>query len=132
MKEENFPNSRKPSHRRVCGEFWNLRGQHNWEGEKKKIPQNMSLTATASRQVAQMLASITSEGDWTVRRGWHHWSLGYRLPVANHVFLGSCIVDICQEGHSLRSAPQRRHMAHLRRCFRGVPRKPSGWDCRGD
>ena len=36
MKEEKFPNSRKPSHRWVCGEFWNLRGQHNWEGKKKK------------------------------------------------------------------------------------------------
>ena len=31
LKEEKFPNTRKPSHRRVCGEFWNLRGQHNWE-----------------------------------------------------------------------------------------------------
>ena len=29
--KEKFPNTRKPSHWRVCGEFWNLRGQHNWE-----------------------------------------------------------------------------------------------------
>ena len=29
--KEKFPNSRKPSHWRVCGKFWNLRGQHNWE-----------------------------------------------------------------------------------------------------
>ena len=36
MKEEKFPNSRKPSHRWVCGEFWNLRGQHNQEEKKKK------------------------------------------------------------------------------------------------
>ena len=35
VKEEKFPNTRKPSHRRVCGEFWNLRGQHNQEGKKK-------------------------------------------------------------------------------------------------
>jgi len=28
-----------------------------------------------------------------------------RLPVANHVLLGFWTVDICQEGHSLRSAP---------------------------
>ena len=28
MKEEKFPNTRKPSHRQVCGELWNLRGQH--------------------------------------------------------------------------------------------------------
>ena len=31
-----FPNSRRPSHSWVFGEFWNLRGQHNWEGKKKK------------------------------------------------------------------------------------------------
>ena len=36
MKEKKFPNSRKCSHRRVCGEFWNLRGQHNREGENKQ------------------------------------------------------------------------------------------------
>ena len=33
LKEEKFPNARKPSHRWVCEEFWNLRGQHN--GEEK-------------------------------------------------------------------------------------------------
>ena len=55
-----------------------------------------------------------------------------RLPVANHVFLGSWTVDICQEGHSLRSAPQRRHMAHLRGCSCGAPRKPSSSDQGGD
>ena len=32
-----------------------------------------------------------------------------RLPVANQVFLGSWTVDIHQEGHSQRLAPQRRH-----------------------
>ena len=37
MKEEKFPNTRKPSHKRVCGEFWNLGGQDNWE-EKKREP----------------------------------------------------------------------------------------------
>ena len=47
-KEEKFPNSRKPSHRHVCGEFWNLRGQHNQEKKKKQNPQNMCLTATTS------------------------------------------------------------------------------------
>ena len=63
MKEEKLPHSRKPSHRWVCGEFWNLRGQHNQEKEKKKkkTPQNTCLTATASREVAQMLTSATSE-----------------------------------------------------------------------
>ena len=44
-----------------------------------------------------------------------------RLPVANQVFLGSWTVDIRQEGCSLRSAPQRRHKAHLRRCSTAYP-----------
>ena len=33
------------------------------------------------------------------------------------------MVDICQEGHSLKSAPQRRHTAHLSQCTCGAPRK---------
>ena len=54
-----FPNSRKPSHEWVCGEFWNLRGQHNWEEEKKKQKntQNMHLILTSSGEVAQTLTS---------------------------------------------------------------------------
>ena len=36
MKEEKFPKTRKPSHWQDCGEFWNFRGQHNWEAKKKK------------------------------------------------------------------------------------------------
>ena len=55
-----------------------------------------------------------------------------RLPVANQVFLGSRTVDICQEDCSQRSAPQRRHIEHLRWCFHCAPRKPSGWDWGGD
>ena len=55
-----------------------------------------------------------------------------RLPVANQVFLGSWMVDICQGGRSQRSAPQRRHMAHLRWCSRCTPRTLSGWDRGGD
>ena len=31
LKEEKFPNTRKPTHGQVCVEFWNLRGQHNQE-----------------------------------------------------------------------------------------------------
>ena len=54
------------------------------------------------------------------------------LPVANQVFLGSWTVDICQEGHSQRSAHQRRNTAHQRWCFCGAPRKLSGWDWGGD
>ena len=33
--KKKFLNSRKPSHWQVCGEFWNLGGQHNWEEKKK-------------------------------------------------------------------------------------------------
>jgi len=33
---EKFPNTSKPSYQWVCREFWNLRGQHNQEGEKKE------------------------------------------------------------------------------------------------
>ena len=36
-----------------------------------------------------------------------------RLPVVNHIFLGLWTVHICQECHSLRSVPQRRHVANL-------------------
>ena len=55
-----------------------------------------------------------------------------RIAVANHVFLGFWRADICQEGHSLRSAPQRRHIAHLRQCSHGTPGKLSGGDQGGD
>ena len=46
MKEEKFPHSRKPSHRWICGEFWNLRRQHNQEETNL---QNTCLTATAEK-----------------------------------------------------------------------------------
>ena len=74
VKEEKFPNARKPSHQRVCGEFWDLRGQHNRERKKKKktSPQNMHLTATHSGEVAQMLASTTSK--WGLNR--EEWAAG--------------------------------------------------------
>ena len=67
MKEEKFPNTRKPSHRWVYGEFWNFRGGHNREekGKKQKIPQITCLTATPNREVAQMLTS--ANGDCTKR-----------------------------------------------------------------
>ena len=55
-----------------------------------------------------------------------------RLPVANQVFLGSWMVDIHLEGRSQRSAPQKRHTAHLSWCTRCAPRKPSSCDAGGD
>ena len=64
-------NSRKPSHWQVCGEFWNLRGQHNQQGNTHTHThththihthtQNRHQTATPSREVAQMLVLATSE-----------------------------------------------------------------------
>ena len=66
MKEEKFPNSRKLSHQRVYGDFWNLRAQHNWEETHTHThththTQNTRLTTTPSREVAQKLTSATSE-----------------------------------------------------------------------
>ena len=48
--------------------------------------------------------------------------------VANQDFLEFWTVDICREGRSQRSAPQKRHMAHLRKCARCTHRKPGSWD----
>ena len=31
LKREKFPNTRKPSHCRICAELWKHRGQHNRE-----------------------------------------------------------------------------------------------------
>ena len=42
------------------------------------------------------------------------------------------MVDIRREGCSQRSAPQKRHRAHLRRRAHCTPRKPSGWDRGGN
>ena len=64
-------NSRKPSHWQVCRELWNLRGQHNQQGNTHTHThththihthtQNRHQTATPSREVAQMLVLATSE-----------------------------------------------------------------------
>ena len=42
------------------------------------------------------------------------------------------MTDIRWEGRSQRSAPQKRHTAHLRRRARCLPRNPSGWGWGGD
>ena len=62
--KEKFPNTKKPSHQQIFGEFWNLRGQRKWE-EKQKT-QNTRLTTTLSGEVAQTLASATSEQGLTM------------------------------------------------------------------
>ena len=38
VKEEKLPHSRKPSYMWVCGEFCDLRRQHNWEKTKNRKP----------------------------------------------------------------------------------------------
>ena len=65
MKEEKF-NSRKCSQRQVCREFWNYRGQHNWEIKKKKRKEKKRKKSTeyapnitASGEVAQNFISTT-------------------------------------------------------------------------
>ena len=55
-----------------------------------------------------------------------------RLSFANQDFLGFRVVDIRREGPSQGSAPQKRHMAYLRRAHLLPPRKLSGWDGGGD
>ena len=42
-----------------------------------------------------------------------------RLPVSDQDFLRFWMVDIHREGHSQRSAPQKRYTAHLRRVHPG-------------
>ena len=36
--KEKFPNSRKPSHWRVCGQFWNLTGQYQFSSVTQSCP----------------------------------------------------------------------------------------------
>ena len=50
VKEEKFPNIRKPSHQQICGELWNLRGHHNQEGKKNETKQNTHLTTTVEKR----------------------------------------------------------------------------------
>jgi len=42
------------------------------------------------------------------------------------------MVDIHREGRSQISAPQKRHIAHLRQVRPLLPRKPSCWDRGGE
>ena len=75
--------------------------------------------------------SQKTRGNFSPRDGILHQTVS-RLPVANQVFLGSWMTDICQEGLSQRSAPQRRRTAHLRQCSHCAPRTLSSWDWGGD
>ena len=53
---------------------------------------------------------------------------GHQAPRKAAHCLRKETVDICQEGCSQRSAPQKRHVAHWRRAHPRQPRNPSGWN----
>ena len=74
MKGEKFPNTRKPSHQRACGEFWNLGGQHTREGKKKRTQ--------SLREVAQSLAFASSEQGLNreAQAGCIGWGLDLNAP----------------------------------------------------
>ena len=94
-----------------------------------------SLSPARGREVGGGGGARQPEPEGKVQSQPQRWILHQivsRLPVANQVFLGSRTVDIYQEGHSLRPAPQSRHMAHLRQYSHCAPRKLSSWDPGGD
>ena len=43
LKKEKFPNTRKPSHCRICAELWKHRGQHKREKKNKQTIKNRGL-----------------------------------------------------------------------------------------
>ena len=57
VKEEKFPNSRTHSHRWVCGEFWNLRGQRNLEDKQKQKQKTKNPTEYAPNHNSQQRSS---------------------------------------------------------------------------
>ena len=61
----------------------------------------------------QLQPEPEGKGNLSRRDGLLHQTVS-KLPITNEVFLGSWMVGIHQEGRSQRSAPQRRHTAHLR------------------
>jgi len=83
------------------------------------------------REAGGRQQSWKASGNLGPRDGILHQTVS-RLPVANHIFLGSWMVDICREGRSLRSALHRRHTAHLRWCSHSTPRKQSGQEQEGE
>ena len=80
----------------------------------------------AERQVGNS-QSLKARGNLCPRDGILYQTVS-RLPITNQVFLGSWTVDICPKSRSQRSAPQRRHMAHLRWHSCCAARKLSDWD----
>ena len=90
-----------------------------------------SPSSTGGRETGRRQPELEGEGQSWPQRQHLHQTVS-RPQVANQVYLGFWMVDIHQEGHCQRSAPQKRHMAHLRWCSCCTPRKPSSWDHEGD
>ena len=108
----------------------NLR-HHQAHSQNKGLSRASRLrTSTSPARDRQAGATRTSRGQSRPQRG-----ILSKLKasfIANQDFLQFWTVDICQKGGSLRSAHQRRQMAHLRWHSLCEPRKPSGWDRGGD
>ena len=72
VKEEKLPNTRKPSHQQVYGEFGNLKGHHNQEGKKKKKKtQNMCFNHNSQQRNspdARVCHRLVGEA-WVARLG---------------------------------------------------------------
>ena len=71
------------------------------------------LPPARGREAGECQPEPKARGSLSPRDGILHQIVSW-IPVANQVFLGSCMVDICQEGCSQRSAPQRRCTGLLR------------------
>ena len=63
LKREKFPNTRKPSHCRICAELWKHRGQHNGGkiNEQLKNADYEPYGNSPSREAAQTPAPTTSK-----------------------------------------------------------------------
>ena len=77
LKREKFPNTRKPSHCRICAEPWKHRGQHTREEKKNKQLKPTDCEPygnSPSGEAAQTPASTISKRGLgrEVRRGLHH------------------------------------------------------------
>ena len=100
----------------------NLR-HHQAHSQNKGLSRASRLrTSTSPARDRQAGATRTRRGQSRPQRG--ILSKQKASFIANQDFLQFWTVDICREGCSQRSVPQKRHMAHMRRCAHCTPRKP--------
>ena len=124
---ENFPT--KSSNLRHCWAYSQNKGLNKYQRTVSLL--QTSPSPTRGREAGRQQPEPEGGGNLGPRDGILHQTES-RPPVVNQVFLGPWTVDIHQEGGSQRSAPQRRHTAHLRRCSHCTPRKLSAWDRGGN